>query len=670
MSVRLSPFARSLLALLTVSGVAAALLVVQSRAEPVDATPTLQISTLESGLSFPWDLTFTPDNTMLFTERPGRLWARPPAGPRRQLTADLSDVFVGSESGLLGIVVDPAFASNRRFYTCQAYRGTGTSPIDIRVIRWTVDTGYTRATRVGSPVVSGLPITSGRHGGCRLRFAPDGTLHVGTGDAATGTNPQNLQSLGGKTLRVNPDGSIPTDNPFYSRGGNARYVYTYGHRNVQGLAVRPGTNEMWTVEHGSDRDDEVNVETPGGNYGWDPVPGYDESTPMTDLTKFPNAIRARWTSGNPTIAPSGGTFITGSRWGRWQGALAVGVLKDTGLMLLTVDPAGKVTKTERMPGVEDSYGRLRAPQMGPDGALYVTTSNATGQDKILRIAPTNTPTPYRRGLDVSPRGVSAVSRADGSLTVAVRGTDNRPKYRVRLGSTWTPWSTLNGATISSAPTLVSWGGTRLDVFAVGSSKHSLLHWYYDGKWHLPQDLGGVLNSAPTAVSLSNGTLDVFARGGADFPFHKRFAGHWGGWVKIGGAITSAPGASADRFTGHITVVVRGTGGWMLRSVLTPTGTPPPFLSATGELWSARALGDVPSAGAVPYGADISFDGSAVLTRGAFVDTLPGIFSGAPDLVSLPGNAFAMFGCSPGGTVFFLDGRPGVYTLQSLGGPAA
>jgi glucose/arabinose dehydrogenase len=159
---------------------------------------------------------------------------------------------------------------------------------------------------------------------------------------------------------------------------------------VQGLALQPGTGLMWTVEHGPDRDDEVNVEQKGGNYGWNPVPGYNESVPMTDTKKYPHAIEARWSSGLPTIAPSGGAFITGARWGSYQGVLAVGVLKDTGLLLLTVNSAGTVTKTARMAGVEDTYGRLRAPQMGPGDVLYVTTSNGEDQDKILRIVPTGT----------------------------------------------------------------------------------------------------------------------------------------------------------------------------------------------------------------------------------------------------------------------------------------
>lgn len=666
MSVRSNRIPRRLLALVAVATVVAALLVACSRTEKASATPTLQVSTLESGLSFPWDLTFTPDGTMLFTERPGALWVRPVGGPRRQLTADLSDVFVGSESGLLGIVVDPAFSTNRRFYTCEATKAAH----DTEVIRWHVDAGYTTATQE-KKIVTGIPLTSGQHGGCRLRFDATGYLHVGTGDAITGTNPQNLQSLGGKTLRVTTDGAPAPGNPFIAQGGNARFVYTYGHRNVQGLALRPGTNEMWTVEHGPDIDDEVNVETPGGNYGWDPVDanggGYNQNVPMTNLTKFPNAIQARWSSGNPTIAPSGGTFLIGSAWGRWQGALAVGVLKDTGLMVLTLDPAGKVIKTERMPGVEDSYGRLRAPVMGPDGALYVTTSNGTGQDKILRIAPTNTTTAYKPGLDVSPSAVAASYRSNGQVTLMIRGTDGRPQYNTRLGSTWLGWRPLVGTTTSSL-SVVSWGGNRLDAFAKGP-RNQLLHWYFSDGWHGPQDLGGVITSAPTVVSLASGSLDVLARGGHDTLYRKRFAVHWSGWTTVGGVITAAAGASADRATQRITVVVRGTPGSAYRAILSPAGTVSGFVKLDSKLWSARALGDSTSAGAAPYGVDISFDGSAVLTRGAFVDTLPGTFTGAPGLVMTGATTFVMVGRSASGTVFIYEGRPGAYTLTSLGGHA-
>ena len=171
----------------------------------------------------------------------------------------------------MGIVVDPSFASNRRFYTCQGHTGP-----EVQVIAWTINSAYTEATRVADPLVGDIPASSGRHGGCRLRFGPEGYLWIATGDAATGTVPQDLTSLGGKVLRVDAStGAGVPANPFTS----SPLVYTYGHRNVQGLALRPGTSQMWSVEHGPSVDDEINLLAAGGNYGWNSVPGYNEGVP-------------------------------------------------------------------------------------------------------------------------------------------------------------------------------------------------------------------------------------------------------------------------------------------------------------------------------------------------------------------------------------------------------
>ena len=241
------------------------------------AAPEITVTTLVSGLNIPWGIAFTPDGTMLFTERGGKLSGRLTDGTVQTVTADFSDLFVLGESGLMAIIVDPDFASNRRFYTCQAHTGP-----EVQVIAWTLNAAYTAATRSGDPLVGGIPAsaTSGRHGGCRLRFGPDGYLWIATGDAAVGTTPQGLNSLGGKVLRVDAStGAGAPGNPFAS----SPLIYTYGHRNVQGLALRPGTRQMWSVEHGPDVDDEINLLVAGGNYGWDPVPGYNESVPMTDL---------------------------------------------------------------------------------------------------------------------------------------------------------------------------------------------------------------------------------------------------------------------------------------------------------------------------------------------------------------------------------------------------
>ena len=345
-------------------------------------SPDIRVTTLVSGLSIPWDIAFLPDGTMLFTQRSGVLSSRLPDGTVQTISADVSDLFVGGEVGLMAIVVDPRFSTNRRFYTCQSHTGP-----EVQVVAWTIDAAYAAATRVADPLVGDIP-TASTHGGCRLRFGPRGYLWIATGDARTGTVPQNLNSLGGKILRVDAmTGAGAPGNPFPA----SPLIYTYGHRNVQGLALRPGTSQMWSVEHGPTVDDEINLLAAGGNYGWDPVPGYNQSVPMTDLVKFPGAAQARWSSGSPTVAPSGGIFLEGSHWGIWEGRLAVATLRDQKLRLFEFTPQGALVSQVVVPQLDGTYGRLRTPMMGPDGALYVTTSNGGGGDRILRVGENRAP---------------------------------------------------------------------------------------------------------------------------------------------------------------------------------------------------------------------------------------------------------------------------------------
>ena len=341
------------------------------------APPNLRVATLVSGLSIPWDIAFTPDGTMLFTQRAGVLSSRLADGTVQTIGADFGDLFASGETGLMGIVVDPAFVSNRRFYTCQGHTGP-----EIQVIAWTLNAAYTQATRVADPLVGGMPASSDRHGGCRLRFGPEGYLWIATGDAASGTLPQDLTSLGGKVLRVDAStGAGAPTNPFAPSR-----VYTYGHRNVQGLALRPGTSQMWSVEHGPSVDDEINRLVAGRNYGWNPVPGYNESVPMTDLVEYPDAVEAKWSSGFKTRATSGGIFLEGNQWGVWEGRLAVATLADSKLRLFEFTPDGAFVSQLIVPELNGVFGRLRTPMMGPDGALYVSTSNGGSSDRILRIA--------------------------------------------------------------------------------------------------------------------------------------------------------------------------------------------------------------------------------------------------------------------------------------------
>lgn len=344
-------------------------------------TPDLTVTVVKAGLTNPWDLTFVSNGTMFFTERPGRISVRHPDGEVAPVTAGMSDLFASGETGLMGIVADPAFASNRRVYTCQgAQNGTAR---DIRVVPWTVASGGRTFDRQPA-LVTGLPVSSGRHGGCRLRFGADGQLWIGTGDAAIGTIPQDLTSLGGKVLRVDKTtGAGSAGNPFAgSSNVDTRRIWSWGHRNLQGLALR-SDGTMWSVQHGSDRDDEINAGA-SGNYGWDPVPGYDESVPMTDTQKFPDAVPAKWSSGFPTIATSGATWLRGSKWEAWEGALAVATLKGQSLRIMFFEADGDFRSMQTV--LASTYGRLRTAQLGPDGNLYLTTSNGV-DDKVLRVTP-------------------------------------------------------------------------------------------------------------------------------------------------------------------------------------------------------------------------------------------------------------------------------------------
>ena len=239
-------------------------------------TPSLKVVTVLSGLHRPWDIAFTPGGGMLFTERPGPIRFKIANSTVVRTLAVPSDVVARGEGGMMGVAVDPNFVSNRRIYTCFLSDRSGV--LDVRLVRWRMNEAVTAVTD-RADIVTGIPANStGRHSGCRPRFGPDGRIWMGTGDAAMPTVPQSKTLLGGKVLRVDTNGNAVAGNagyPFDSR------IYSYGHRNVQGIAFSPG-GKAYSIEHGTNRDDEVNRLAPQANYGWDPRPlsgpmFYDES---------------------------------------------------------------------------------------------------------------------------------------------------------------------------------------------------------------------------------------------------------------------------------------------------------------------------------------------------------------------------------------------------------
>lgn len=348
------------------------------------AVPRMRVRTVVGGLENPWDVQRIGRGRLLVTERDRARLSLVSNGRRRTVGFPRRSVWVRGETGLMSLAVDPRFRRNHRFWTCQGGHRAGGGH-DVRVVAWRLRRDPLRARRVGV-VLRGIRATSGRHGGCRLLLVGRNQLYVGTGDAAVGTNPRNLRSLGGKVLRLDARTGAPwPTNPWADAPHrNRRLVLTYGHRNVQGLARR-GDGSVWSVEHGSYRDDEVNLLEPGGDYGWNPVPGYDESVPMTDHDLPGRQVSARWRSGEPTIATSGAAWVHGRQWGRLRGTLAVAALKGSRLVFMKFDDDG-VLQWTRAPRRLRQPGRLRSVTATPGGALLVTTSNGD-RDRVLRVSP-------------------------------------------------------------------------------------------------------------------------------------------------------------------------------------------------------------------------------------------------------------------------------------------
>lgn len=340
-------------------------------ATPVPRDPAIADEPVQTGLQAPWDLAFAPDGRMFVTERPGRVLVFESGAPNARRLGEFTvpDVRAVNESGLMGIALDPAFAQNGFLYVC-ASRTVGQEWLN-EVLRLRA-TGNALAT---DRVLLGGMRANRIHDGCALRFGPDGKLWVSMGEAGSGPLAQDPRSLNGKILRINADGSVPDDNPVMPGAGTRSAVYTMGNRNSQGLAFEPGSGRVFEVEHGANVHDEINLLEAGANYGWPTAEGPDPERRFKDPL---------WSSGPSTIAPSGATFLAGQQWGTWSGSLVVATLKEMDLRRFAVDGT-TVTPAEVL--LDRKYGRLRTPVLGPDGALYITTSNGQG-DRIIRVTAT------------------------------------------------------------------------------------------------------------------------------------------------------------------------------------------------------------------------------------------------------------------------------------------
>ena len=327
-------------------------------------SPTrVEVSTLATGLRVPWSFAFLPDGDALVTERDtGRILRVAASGEAREVQT-LPEGGTG-EGGLLGIAVSPEYERDRYVY---AYTTTRS---DNRVVRF-------RLGEEPEAILTGIPVNSYHNGG-RIAFGPDGMLYVTTGDAGNPANSQDKNSLGGKILRVEPDGSVPPDNPFPSS-----HVYSLGHRNIQGLAW-DAQGQLFASEFGQDTWDEANRIEAGENYGWPEVEGEGgEGRGFADpITVWPTS----------EASPSGAEILVNGAIPQWEGDLFVTALRGESLWRLDLDEGGDVVGRERL--LEGEAGRLRDVARAPDGSLWVSTSNRDGRgtpvgndDRIFRLAP-------------------------------------------------------------------------------------------------------------------------------------------------------------------------------------------------------------------------------------------------------------------------------------------
>ncbi|HEY5167131.1 MAG TPA: PQQ-dependent sugar dehydrogenase [Pseudolabrys sp.] len=340
------------------------------------------VETVASGLVHPWSLAFLPDGRMLVTERPGRMRIVTRDGKLSPPLAGVPKVVARGQAGLLDVALDRAFTQNQTIYFCfNADAGS-----NVAVAHARLESGETPRLDQVTTIFrqNGPPSPSGNNVACRIAQGSDGNLFVSLGDHfAPRDDAQNLANHIGKIVRIKPDGSVPQDNPFAGKAGGKPEIWSYGHRNAEGLAFNPADDKLWEQEHGPQGGDEINIIQKGKNYGW-PVIGYGidyNGARIHESTSKPGMEQPLW-HWTPSIAPSGMTFYSGDLFRGWNGSLINGALKFQMVVRLELKD-GKVVKEERL--LQELHERIRDVRQGPDGALYLLTDNSAG--RILRLAP-------------------------------------------------------------------------------------------------------------------------------------------------------------------------------------------------------------------------------------------------------------------------------------------
>jgi glucose/arabinose dehydrogenase len=339
-----------------------------------------RVEVVAQKLEIPWALAFAPDGRIFVTERPGRLRVIENGQLQSEPTAVIPEVLHIGEGGLMAVALDPSFATNHLLYLSYTTRSASGAVIN-RVVRYREEKGVLTEKTVILDNIPGAQF----HDGCRVVFGPDGKLYVTTGDATERRLAQQMDSLAGKILRLNPDGTIPADNPFPGSP-----VYTLGHRNPQGLAWHPVTKTAFSTEHGPsgfdgpEGGDEFNLIQAGKNYGW-PVIHHEQTR---------TGLEAPLLVFTPAIGPASGAFYPGNRLSEFTNNFFFGATRGQHLHRIVLAPPGFTTVQSHEALLQGVFGRIREVVAGPDGALYFTTSNRDGRarpgandDQVLRIVP-------------------------------------------------------------------------------------------------------------------------------------------------------------------------------------------------------------------------------------------------------------------------------------------
>jgi glucose/arabinose dehydrogenase len=341
---------------------------------------SFKVETVVGNLEVPWSIVWAPDGRMIFTERPGRVRVVQNGQLQSQPLFVVPDVDTGGETGLMSVALHPQFQSNRFIYLSYGYTTNGQF---VRIVRYReTPNGFTDR----KVIIENLP-SAQFHAGCRLRFGPDGKLYITTGDATDRNLAQQLNSIAGKILRLNDDGTIPSDNPFVGRSDARPEIFAYGSRNAQGIDFQPGTNLLFETEHGPSGfdgpggGDEVNIINRGKNYGW----------PAIHHRQTQAGMEAPLLEYTPACAPASGMFYRGSQLPQFKGNFFFGCLRGTRIIRVVLD-GRRVVSEENL--LEGQYGRIRDIAEGPDGFIYFSTSNRDGRgkpasddDRIMRLIP-------------------------------------------------------------------------------------------------------------------------------------------------------------------------------------------------------------------------------------------------------------------------------------------